>query len=730
MTTHPSGTTPVSPVGRRAVLTAAAWSVPAVSLTVATPAHAATSGEATSATLAQRRVQPGDTTTLTVRVVEAQGAAVSGRAVALTSSDPGVTATPSTGATDAQGIFTATIAVATGVAQGDYVISASNSSGTTSTTISVAGALLLTLATTRMRSDRSVNATVRLLDDQARPVSGAVLTFEGSGPIGFKDDSGRTDAQGTAANVLKGDGPGQPGQWTVSTATADGLEDAVSVTVVDALELSIATRQLEQGGTARATVASYNAAANPRAKRSVTISVTEVNEDGDAVASSQIKYPSTVTTGTDGQVTVDLVAKKSARPQTYTVTATAGTDRATATFAVLVPVVPVVMKVSPGVVPWGGTSQVTVTATNADRTPAAGAAVTLSSPSSDVTLSPLSGTTDDHGVFTAVATVSSAPSASGRRKVTATAGADTAAAEVWIDAIRQRVSLPPRPAKVVLTGSTLWVLDPVAGVLKAVDTSTNTLTRTVTLPSTCFSMGAASESNATRLYLFPEDGRVFVYDIAANAIVATLMRPNGGHEIIQISAHDSAGRVYAAAPRDGVVMVIDTAADTLLAEVSGIWPLAVVGGRGAYADRFYFVDGDGILHCVQTLDHTEVWKLDLHVSIDASALMAVSTNGERAFVATSGAVTVVDLVASAVLARIPIRGEEAAGIDRTPDGTRVLVLTKTPDTITAVSTSTNKVVAAWNPGPSALSLAVLSDTTAYTGDYDIDKPGVSIIDIR
>lgn len=725
---------PVSP-RRRSVLAAAAWAVPTVSLSVATPAHAATSGNSTSTKLAQRRVQPGDTTTLTVTVVDGRGLPISGRAVAVTSSASGFTATPSSGATDAQGTFQATIAVGTSVAMGDYVISASTTDGTTSTTLSVAGALLLTLAADRMRSDRSLAATVRLIDEQAQPVADHSITFEGSGPLRFEHKYDGTDEQGTVANVLQGTGPGQPGPHTVSVSTDEGQSDEVTITVVDALELSISTDKIEQGGTAVATVACYNTSANPRSKRAVTISVTELDEYGEAVPSTAITHPSTVTTGSNGRATITLVAASTAQPQTYTVTATAGSDTASVTLEVLPPVVPVAMSLSPTVVPWGGTGQLTVTATNSDRSPAVGAHVTISSSSTDVVVSPTSGNTDANGVFSAVATVSSSPSASGVRQLTATAGSASGTVDLWIDAVRQRIAIPPRPSDVLLVGSTLWVLDPVAGALKAIDTSTNTLTRTVTLPAACYALGASSESNAARLCLFPGDGRIFVYDIATNAVVSTITRPGGGTEIYQISTHDSVGRVYAAAPRDGVVMVIDVAGNTLLTQVTGDWPMAVAGGRGALADRFYFVDSNGILRAIRTSDNTQTSTLDLGANVDSDARMTVSANGQRAYIATSSGqdpaqVVVVDLVGWTVLARVPIIGEHVVDIVLTPDGQRVLVLAKTVDTITAVSTSTIQVVASWNPGPSAASLAVLSNTTAYTGDYDQANPGVSVIDIR
>lgn len=720
----------ISAPGRRTVLAAAAWSVPVVSLSVAAPAHAL-SGDTTTAKLAPARVQPGETSTLSVTVVDGAGTPVSGRGVALSSSDDGITASPDSGATDVQGVFTSTISIGTEVATGDYAISASTSEGSTAAVLSVAGALMLSVSSTRLRSDGQVAVSVRLIDDQARPIPGETITLQASGALVLDDDTLQTDANGSARTVLRGDPSQDPGQASVQASDENGHSDAATVLVVDPIEMTIDPDAIERGATARATVTAYDAHANPQAGRSISVSVTE-EVDGDTQPSTQVvPQPSSVTTGSDGRAIVDLVAAADAASTTYTVTAAAGGDSASGTLEVLAPVVPVAVDVTPSLVKWGATAQVRVTLTNSDRTPAAHTAVTITWEGNDLTVSPSSGQSDANGVFSATAQVSSSPSSSGSRRITATSGAFSGAADLEIDAVRQQITGFTRPLRVLVTDTTAWVLDGTR--LVVVDTSTNSVTSRISLPATCTALAASAPTSPASLYLATDDGRVFVFDVASRTVTKTIARPGGAHEVAQISVHATARRAYVALPRDGVVMVIDTDTNSYLTSVTATWPVGVAGGRGASSGLYYIVDGDGVLHWMQTSDNAQTRTLRLRVAADVVAPMAVSSDGERGYVLASDGQTtnlaVVNLKQPRLLARVPLGGNPT-GIVVSPDGSRVLLSTMSPDGLTSVSTSTYQVVKSYNAGEATSSLAVQGGSTAYVTNFSATQPGVTVVDVR
>lgn len=116
---------------RRSILIAGAWTVPAVSLAVSTPAAAASVRPGWTLTVARTRLLPDETTTVRAVLTDGAGAAEASQAVALSLGDPAqaVLAQP-TGVTDERGVFETTLRVRSGATASTGIVTLASSVGT------------------------------------------------------------------------------------------------------------------------------------------------------------------------------------------------------------------------------------------------------------------------------------------------------------------------------------------------------------------------------------------------------------------------------------------------------------------------------------------------------------------------------------------------------------------------------------------------------------------------
>lgn len=708
---------------RRGLLIASAWSIPAVALSVAAPAFAA-SADTVSARMSDPEVQRNGTTTLTVTVLDGNCAPRVGRAVSLQVSGSGVTVDPVTGSTDAQGIFTSTVRVASDAQTGTRSIGVATADGSTATSLTVAGPLMLIVSPTTIVAGASASARARIVDAQGSPVAREVVTFEGYGPVGITPMDVVTGADGYAGATVEVDADAVEGAYTVHAYNDTYGSAAATVDVTARLALAVSPTSFEQGGSATARVVVRDAAGQPASGAEVTFAVAGDDADGDPSGVSV--SPSSVRTGSDGSAVVTVTAAPDARVGHPTLTATSSYTHVSVTLDILAPVVPLAISLSPALVGWGGTSTVTVTATASDRSPAAGVRVALTAAGGDVTLSAAGGTTDAHGQVTVTASVASSPSSSGERTITASWGTQTATATLAIDAVRTRITGMTRPHALAIANTTAYVVDGARMVV--LSTSTNAIVRTAALPAACYDIAMAGGKMA---YLNAGDGRVFVYEPATNKVIATITRPGGGNGSGQVAVNGTKQRVYACLPYDDQLMIANTQNNTYLTSLSFPRVYGVAVGRGTLTMFVYVVDGDGKLHMILASDNSVIETVDL--GVPGGGPIAVSADGERGYIAARDGVSswfiAVNLRSLEVLSTTPIPAA-ATGVAIAPDGARVYT-SSISGTVTAFSTSDYSRLNAFSAGAAVSSIAIASgSTSAYVTNYDTAAPGVSVVDIR
>lgn len=135
----------MSAVSRRRVLTAGAWTIPVLSVSAALPAHAAASRtDRVTLTSSRAAAYPDETATVRVTSIDADGRPRAGDAVSLSLDDPAraIIERP-TGVTDSSGAYTTSVRVRTDAAPGSLGITASTSSGATSTALEVREATVI-----------------------------------------------------------------------------------------------------------------------------------------------------------------------------------------------------------------------------------------------------------------------------------------------------------------------------------------------------------------------------------------------------------------------------------------------------------------------------------------------------------------------------------------------------------------------------------------------------------
>ncbi len=719
----PSPALSSSPPDRRTVVIAGAWSIPAVALSVSAPAFA-TSADSVSARLGDPVLQRNGTTTLTVTVLDGGGVPRSGRAVSLQVADNGVTVDPVTGSTDAQGVFTSTVRVSSDAQTGTRSIGVATADGSTAISVTVAGPLMLTVSPSTVVAGASASARARIVDAQGSPVAREVVTFEGDGPVGLTPTDVVTGADGYAEATVEVDADAIGGAYTVHAYNDTYGEAAATVDVAARLALEVSPTSFEQGGSATARVVVRDAAGQLASGADVTFSVESDDPDGDPSGVSV--SPSSVRTGSDGSAVVTITAAPDARVGRPTLTATSTYTHVSVTLDILAPVVPLAISLSPALVGWGRASTVSVTATASDRSPAAGVRVTLSATGGDVTLSATTGTTNAQGQLSVTASVASSPSSSGERTITASWGAQTAAATLMIDAVRTRITGMTRPHALAIANTTAYVVDGARMVV--LSTATNAIVRTAALPAACYDIAMAGGKMA---YLNAGDGRVFVYEPASNKVIATITRPGGGNGSGQVAVNATKQRVYACLPYDDQLMIANTQNNTYLTSLSFPRVYGVAVGRGTLTMFVYVVDGDGKLHMILASDNSVIETIDL--GVPGGGPIAVSADGERGYIAArdgySSWFIAVDLRSLEVLSTTSIPAA-ATGVAISPDGARVYT-SSISGTVTAFSTSDYSRTNAFPAGPAVSSIAIASGSaTAYVTNYDTTAPGVSVVDIR
>ena len=209
----------------------------------------------------------------------------------------------------------------------------------------------------------------------------------------------------------------------------------------------------------------------------------------------------------------------------------------------------------------------------------------------------------------------------------------------------------------------------------------------VVAASLVFAVGASpAQAAAGRAYVANSgSGTVTVLDTSTNAVVATIPVGDGPNAVAILP---NGTRVYVPNSGSDTVSVIDTASNNVIATVPvGNFPEGVaVRPDGA---RVYVTTYDGVA-VIDTATNTVVAT----IPIVAGAGMDFSPDGSRLYLANMGldAVSVIDTATNTVIVDIPV-GHTPFDVVVRPDGARVYVSNASTNTVSVIDTATNTVVA-------------------------------------
>ena len=343
------------------------------------------------------------TTTLTVTVHDAHGNAVAGTAVTLSGSGSSNSFGAISGTTNANGVFTTTLAST--LAQNETITATEGSVHEQASVSFVAGAasattssLVASSPTVTADGTSTTTLTVTVHDAHGNAVAGTAVTLSGSGSANsFGAISGTTNANGvfttTLASTLV--------QNETITATEGTVHEQASVSFVagaasattSSLVASSPTVTADGTSTTTLTVTVHDAHGNAVAGTAVTLSGSGSSNSFGAISG---------TTNANGVFTTTLA---STLVQNETITATEGSvhEQASVSFvAGAASATTSSLVASSPTVTADGTSTTTLTVTvhDAHGNAVAGTAVTLSGSGSSNTFGAISGTTNANGVFT------------------------------------------------------------------------------------------------------------------------------------------------------------------------------------------------------------------------------------------------------------------------------------------------------------------------------------------
>jgi hypothetical protein len=340
----------------------------------------------------------GGTSTLTVTAKDTFGNPIAGQAVSLAASGTANTLTPASGSTNASGVFTATLS-STRAEQ--KMVTATLSAVQLQAPVTFTPGALSSTSSTLVASPSSLAAggtstlTVTAKDAFGNAIAGQSVSLAATGTANtFTPASGTTDASGVFTATLSST---KAEQKTV-TATMSSLQLQKAVTFTPgALSQADSTlvaspSSLAAGGTSTLTLTAKDAFGNPIAGRSVSLTAT---------GSANTLTPASGTTNASGVFTATLSSTKA---QQKTVTATISSEQlqTTVTFTPgALSQADSTLVASPTSLTVGGSSTLTVTATDSFGNAIAGQVVSLAATGTTNTLTPASGTTNASGVFTA-----------------------------------------------------------------------------------------------------------------------------------------------------------------------------------------------------------------------------------------------------------------------------------------------------------------------------------------
>ena len=666
-------------------------------------------------------------TTLTVMVEDASGNAVAGTAVTLSASGGGNTFGTISGVTNAQGVFTTTLAST--VAQSETVTAAEGAVQETTSVAFVPGpaslansSLTVDPVTVTADGVSSETLTLTVKDAQGNPLIGAPVALSASGSTNtLTPVSGVTDANG----VFVASDTSTVAQVETITATVGSLQETASVTFNPGTVSAARSMLVASPGSVTAdgvstmalTVTVEDAQGNPVAGQTVTLSGTGAGDAFGAYLGTTNAQGVFTTTMTSTTATVDTItATEGSVHETTAVTFTAGAPSSSRS----------TLTATPGSVTADATSTATLTVTVEDvfGNPVADTAVTLSSTGAGDTFGSMSGTTNAQGVFTTTLTSTTATADT----IVATEGSMVETTEVTFTAGS------PNAATSILTANPTTVM--------ADGTSTATLTVTVkdaygnVIPGAAVSLSSTGSGDAFGTASGTTDANgVFTTSLTStSATVDTITATEGAAQeltvvsftsdpTLSINAVDGNGVINASNVADGIT-ITGTSSDSVPNDLVNQTVTVSLNGQN-YSG---LIQSDG------------TWS----IGVGAAALAAL-TDGQ----AYTASASVTDKAGNTATANTLVTADETASLSiNAIDGNGYINASQVAGGITITGTSSDSILAnlagqtvtltlngqnytgavqsdgTWSVSVGASALSALTDGQAYQVSASVtDKAG-------
>lgn len=208
---------------RRAVVGAAALTVPAVVLAVTSPAHAGSDPGSVTLTFSSTLVRSGEAVNVTIVRKDALGQPLAGQSVTLSGTSGAWQFAARSGTTDANGVFR-TQAIATGHADATATatVTATGSGGTAtaSTTVTFARRVLsVSVSPTSVAPGGKATVTVKVTDNAGKSWAGQSVSASASGGATLAASSGTTSYYGVWTTQITA--PAASGSSTITAAYRD-----------------------------------------------------------------------------------------------------------------------------------------------------------------------------------------------------------------------------------------------------------------------------------------------------------------------------------------------------------------------------------------------------------------------------------------------------------------------------------------------------------------------------
>lgn len=208
---------------RRAVVGAAALTVPAVVLAVTSPAHAGSDPGSVTLTFSSTLVRSGEAMNVTIVRKDASGQPLAGQSVTLSGTSGAWQFAARSGTTDATGTFR-TQAIATGRADATATATATatGSGGTASAsqTVTFAGRVLsVSVSPTGVAPGGKATVTVKVTDNAGKNWAGQSVSASASGGATLAASSGTTSYYGVWTTQITA--PAASGSSTITAAYRD-----------------------------------------------------------------------------------------------------------------------------------------------------------------------------------------------------------------------------------------------------------------------------------------------------------------------------------------------------------------------------------------------------------------------------------------------------------------------------------------------------------------------------